>query len=334
MANYKRLFKIFILLVILVVFSSSLVGLSAETKYVMKLGHSSAPVSIRHQSAEKFAEMAKELSQGRIDISTFPSSQLGSTRDMIDGLRIGTLEICIDPPSRLAVYTEESKLGDIFKMPFVIKSREHGEEVWNSSLGKELFEQLANESDIIILAMAWRGARNITSAVPIRSLSDLQGVKIRVPPYDPPLSTFKELGASPVPIDFNELYMALQQGVVDAQENPIETSYTSRFSEVCKYVTLSEHTKEFDALLMGKKYFESLPDDIQDILIVSARYASNWAGDMIEELEGDFLEKFREDGCEVIELVDIDEWNKKIEDWKWNYAPQINPWMEAIEEME
>lgn len=332
MLKSKSVLKIFICLMVMFVFSYSLIGLSAEKKYVMKLGHSSAPISLRHQSAEKFAEMASELSQGRIDIKTFPSSQLGSTRDMIDGLRVGTVQICVDPPSRLAVYTTESKLGDIFKMPFVIRSREHGEKVWSSSLGQELFNQLAEESKIIILSMGWRGARNITSTVPIRSLSDLQGVKIRVPPYDPPLSTWKELGANPVPIDFNELYMALQQGVVDAQENPIETSYTSRFGEVCKYITLSEHVKEFDAIMMGKEYFESLPNDLQDILVVSARYASKWVGDIIETTEKEFLEKFREDGCEIIK-VDPTEWSEKLDNWKWKYAPKINPLMKQIEEM-
>ncbi|MBD3305969.1 DctP family TRAP transporter solute-binding subunit [candidate division KSB3 bacterium] len=303
---------------------------AAEAEYVLKLGHSSAPVSIRQQMCEKFAEEAAEMTNGALEIRIFPASQLGKMRDMIDNLRVGTVHIVVDPPSRLSVYT---KIADIFKMPYVIRSREHGEKVWESPIGQELFDRLAEDAQIVPIAMQWRGARHLYATKMINSLEDVEGLKIRVPPYDPPLTTWKVLGANPVGMPYKEIYLAMQQGVVEAQENPLELVYTSGFSEIIECVVLTGHVREFNGFMMGTKYLNGLPDDIREALVKAAKSAAKYGGDLVQDSEKKYLQKFRDDGIEIIE-VDQAEWEKKLEEWKYSYNDEITPIMRKIEAME
>ena len=302
----------------------------AQAKYVMKLGHSSAPVSLRHEMSERFAKEAAELSGGEIDIRIFPASQLGKTRDMIDNLRVGTIHIVPDPPSRLAVY---SKLAEIFKMPYVIKSRAHGEKVWNSATGDEILQEIAKEAKIIPIAMQWRGARHTYSTRRIASPADMKGLKIRVPPYDPPLTTFKVMGCNPVGMPYKEIYLAIQQGVIEAQENPVELVYTSGFSEIVKYLALTGHVREFNGFMMGTKYLNSLPPKIKDALVKAAKSAAKWGGDKVQNSENMFIEKFRKDGVEVIK-VDESAFENVLKDWKYSYNPEITKLIKKIEAMQ
>ncbi|MBA7527463.1 Sialic acid-binding periplasmic protein SiaP [subsurface metagenome] len=328
--NFVRSAAVMGIIVVYILLVFSIPCFANEKTYVIKLGHSSPPNSIKQQFAEKFAEEAERLSNGKIEVKIFPSSQLGNIRDMIEGLRMGTVQVVIDPPSRLSVYTSKSKLADIFKMPFLFRDRNHGEKVWSSTEGKELLDRVADESEIMIIAMAWRGSRHLISTRPVYSPDDLKGLKIRVPPYDPPLTTWKVLGASPIPMDWGELFLGIQQGTVDALENPLEVSYTSGFSEICKYITLTGHNKEFNGFMVGKKYFESLPSLIQLALKKAAQTAAKYGGDLVESLEGVYLQKYKDDGCEIIE-TDISKWEEKVEDWKYEYAPQITPIMKKFE---
>ncbi len=304
--------------------------MSAEAKVVIKLGHASAPVSVRQKMCEKFAKEAEEISGGEIDIRIFAASQLGKMGDMIDNLRVGTVHMVVDPPSRLAVY---SKLAEIFKMPYVIRSRAHGQKVWNSPVGRELFDAIATDAKIFPIAMQWRGARHIYATRRISVPDDMKGLKIRVPPYDPPLTTFKMLGANPVGMPYKEIYLAIQQGFVEALENPVELVYTSGFSGIIKYLSLTGHVREFNGFLMGTTYFNSLPADIQESLTKAAKSAAKWGGDIVQKSEMQFIEKFRKDGVEIIQ-VDEKAFENKLKDWKYSYNPDITKLMKKIEAMQ
>ena len=161
----------------------------------------------------------------------------------------------------------------------------------------------------------------------------MKGLKIRVPPYDPPLTTFKVMGANPIGMPYKEIYLAIQQGVVEALENPLELVYTSGFSEIIKCVSLTGHVREFNGFMMGTKYLNSLPKDVQDTLKQAAKSAAKWGGDQVQNSEKEYVEKFRKDGVEIIE-VDEAVFENKLKDWKYGYNPDITKLMKKIEAMQ
>ncbi|MDR1534195.1 MAG: TRAP transporter substrate-binding protein [Planctomycetota bacterium] len=294
--------------------------------YRIRLGHAQPTVDIFHVASEKFADLCREKSGGRIQVQIFPTGQLGSLRDMIEGLRIGTLQAVWDVPSRLENYTE---LASIFNIPYLIENREHGERVWASESGKRLFDELASKSEIRIVALGWRGSRQMTSNRPIRTPDDLKGLKIRVPPYDVPLKTWQTLGATPTPMDWNEVYLALQQGTIDAQENPMTTNNSSRLYEVQPYLILTEVVKNFSSFLMGEKYFNSLPDDIRSIIVESAREASEFQGDNVAENDDQFIQNFR-DGKATVIVPDLDAFKDRLKNFVSDNYPEMLPFVNEI----
>ncbi|WP_108659088.1 TRAP transporter substrate-binding protein [Acuticoccus kandeliae] len=308
---------------------AALVGTAALAQaqdYTIRLGHAQSTTDVFHLGAEKFKEALEAATDGRVEVLVYPSSQLGNIRDMIEGLRIGTVQVVLDAPSRLATYTP---LGDLFKTPYLFETREAGEAMWNSAGGAETIDAMAEASGIRVLSVAWRGARHITSSRKIETPEDLAGLKIRVPPTDLPVAMFEHLGASPTPMDFNEVYMALQQGIIDAQENPLGTSWTSNFQEVVEYLILTGHVKDFAGFMMGEDYFESLPEDIQQATIEAARTASAFIGDYVVAEEENFVEKFRNAGVTVIE-PDQSAFAAKFDGFMETFNPELAAQIETM----
>ncbi len=303
--------------------------LRAEAKVVIKLGHSQAPGSLRQQVCEKFAKEAAGLSGGEIEVRIFPSSQLGSTRDMIENLKTGALQVVVDSPCTLSGY---SKLAEIFVMPYVIRSREHADAVWNSATGQELFEAIAGEAGILPIALQWQGARHIFSARRVSAPGDMKELKVRVSPYEPLQRAFELWGASPVALPYKEIYLALQKGIVEALENPIELAYTSGLSEVIKYITLTRHAQEFDGFLMGFGFLKSLSPAIREALIQAAKSAAKWGGDIVQKSEAASLEKFRKEGAEVIQ-VDEALFENSLKEWKSGYRPEMMRFIRKFDEL-
>ncbi|MCL1999810.1 MAG: TRAP transporter substrate-binding protein [Planctomycetes bacterium] len=304
-----------------------LAGMVEAGQYTFRLGHAQPPTDIFHLACEKFAALSREKSNGQIRVQIFASGQLGSLRDMIEGLRLGTIQGVWDVPSRLEAYTD---LGSIFNFPYLIENRAHGERVWESEVGKNLFDELTEKSGIRILAVGWRGSRQMTANRAIHSPADLIGLKLRVPPYDVPLKTWQTLGATPTPLDWNEVYLALQQGTIDAQENPMTSNASSRMFEVQSHLILTEVVKNFSALLVGETYYRSLPEDIQKILAESAVEASRFQGDEIDKNEAEFIELFRKEKVTVI-APDLAPFKEKLKDFVKDNYPQMEPYVKEID---
>lgn len=294
---------------------------------VMRLGHAQPTKDIFQLSSEKFKEGVESRTKGKVKVNIYPSSQLGKIRDMIEGLRMGTVQVVMDTPSRLSVYT---KLGDVFKLPYVIDTRQQGERIWASDYGKKLLDDMAKESGIEVVTVAWRGARHITSTREIRKPEDMNGLKIRVPPYDLPVAAFKLLGANPTPMEFDEVYLALQQKTIDAQENPLGANWAGRFQEVCKYLILTGHMKDFGGFMMGKEYLAGLPADVQKAVREAAADASKYMGDYVEAEDAEFVKKFREAGTVVIE-PDTAVFAAKFKGFAAKYDPTLGEFAEKAQ---
>ncbi len=216
------------------------------------------PKSLFNQGAVKVGEVLNKKFPGRIDFQHYPASQLGNEREILEGLRIGTIEMTTSGVAGLA-----DPIYDIFDMPFLFRDRSHVYSVLDGEVGKEL---LAKNRDQKLVAVGYfeNGWRHITNNKrPINAPGDLKGLKQRVVEHRIYMATMKTLGATAVPIPYGELYTALKTGVVDGQDNPLVNIFTAKFYEVQKYLSLSGHVYSNNVVFASKSWFDKLPADIQ-----------------------------------------------------------------------
>jgi tripartite ATP-independent transporter DctP family solute receptor len=212
---------------------------------------------------EKFKKEVEEKTGGRVAIEIYPNAQLGSDRQAIEGVSIGTLEMAAIGGSSILTLDDRLKVMDL---PFIFKSSQIAHQAYDQFLTEE-FNKYLEPHDLIILYAAELGFRHITNnRQPVTKPEDLQGLKLRTMENPLHVESFKLLGASPTPVAFSELYTALQQGTVDAQENPLSVITTGKLYEVQKYLSLTGHIYSPTMLLVNKAYWENLPADLRTVI--------------------------------------------------------------------
>lgn len=274
----------------------------------LKVGHVLAPTHPYQLGLEKFAKLVDQKTGGKVKIEIFHSSQLGNEREMIEALQMGTLDMTICSTAPLAGFSNSFL---VFDLPYVFKSRENAYKVVDSEVGMELLKSLENNG-IKGLAYWETGYRNITTAnKPIIHPNDMKGIKIRTVENKIHMAAFKQVGADPTPIPFGELFTALQQGVVDAQENPLSIIFTSNFYEVQKYLAMTEHLYGAAPLLMSKQRWDSLSPEIQKALQEAAIEARSYERECVKKMDGELLETLKSKGMQVTQ-VDKEEWRQAM----------------------
>ncbi|MBB4827053.1 TRAP-type C4-dicarboxylate transport system substrate-binding protein [Sporosarcina luteola] len=161
-------------------------------------------------------------------------------------------------------------------------------------------EKVGEESNIKVMGAMYRGGRIVTSKKPFTTPEEVKGLKIRVPAIEMYLETWKELGASPTPMGITEIYTGLQQGTVDAQENPMTNSYDFGFPEVAPYLIVTNHSYNPSVFMMDRKKFGEFPEDIQKLIEEAAQDAADYRSQYVVDIEEDYLQKYIDDGREVI----------------------------------
>lgn len=262
-------------------------------------GHGFMPETPHHKAALKFKEEVEAATDGRVKINIFPSGQLGSAREMFEGLQLGTQEIALVPTARISGFAPELQL---FDLPFLFPTREIGYEIMDGEVGTELLDNLKSQK-VKGVAFYEDGYKHFTSNKPIVKLEDFKGQKFRTMESPIIINQFKALGANPTPIDFGELYSSLQLGVVDGQENPLVTIVNSKFYEVQKYLILSEHAYLGHVLLFGDDWYNKLPEDIQKILYDKGREIAVWQRQAVQDEEKSYLQTIKDAGVDIIELT-------------------------------
>ena len=261
-------------------------------------GHGFMPDTPHHRAAIKFKEEVEEATDGRVKVNLFPSGQLGSAREMFEGLQMGTQEIALVPTARISGFAPELQL---FDLPFLFPSREIGYKVMDGELGTDLLDNLKDQK-VKGVAFYEDGYKHFTSNKPIAKLEDFSGQKFRTMESPIIINQFKALGANPTPIDFGELYSSLQLGVVDGQENPLVTIESSKFYEVQTNLTLSEHAYLGHVLIFSDDWYNKLPEDIQTILYDKGREIAVWQRQAVQDEEKNYLQTIKDFGVNVVEL--------------------------------
>jgi len=270
-------------------------------EFTLKLGHIADPQNPYAQGAVKFAELVKEKTDGAVDVQVFPSSQLGNQRDLIEGLTFGTVDMTLTSTAVLGNFLPQAA---VFDLPFIFRDIPHAYKALDT-VGMEICKPL-EQRGIKVLAMWENGVRHMTNnRNPIRIPEDMKGLKIRVMEQPIYIEMMKALGASPTPMAFGELFTAMQQGVVDGQENPAAHIWTSRFFEVQKYISLTAHTYSAEPLLISMGVWNSLPEKHRASIQEAADEARDWQRDLCRKLENEFWDNIKASGkSEINDDVD------------------------------
>ena len=266
-------------------------GAAAQTR--LRLAHTLQPSHSWNVAAEGFAREVNERSQGRLAVQVFPGGQLGAGRQVLEGLQTGTVEMTIVGSSDLNSF--EAKFG-IVEMPYAWLSREQAFSALEGPLGEALSTLIAARG-MINLGLWENGLRHVTNRrQPINQPADLRGLKIRTPPDRVRVDTFRALGAEPAPLAFGELYSALQQGLFDAQENPLSIVYTSSFFEVQRYMSLTGHVWGGAHLLASKRVYDRIAAPDRALLGELGRKWGVEQRKMIQDSDDEFARQLREKG--------------------------------------
>jgi tripartite ATP-independent transporter DctP family solute receptor len=282
----------------------------AEAQIKARLGHGGSEIHPFHIWSVKFAEEASKLTNGKLKVEVFPNSQLGKERDMAEGLLIGTLEMCVvGTGTILPQWVPEIGVLDA---PFIYRDFDHFYKVQDGAVGAELKAKLEAKG---MKHLGWSdiGARHMTNnRRPITKPADLVGLKMRVPDSKVYVSMMKALGATVVPVNFAELYMALQQGVADGQENPTTTIRTMNYYEVQKYLSLTGHMYSGASGLVSTKWLAQQPQDIRAAIEKAGQMATEYTRAWTREDNQKSLDFLKDKGM-LVNTVDQEPFRKATE---------------------
>jgi tripartite ATP-independent transporter DctP family solute receptor len=255
------------------------------------LGHGAAPGNPRTLAADMFAKSVAEGSKGQLTIQIQGSEQLGSDVEMLQSVKLGTLDITANSQGPLSNMVPEAA---IFGLPFLFSSPQEVWKILDGPIGDKV-AALVDKQGMKLLAWWDNGIRHITNNQrPIKEPADLKGLKIRTPQDPITIDIFKALGANPTPIAFGELYLALRQGTVDGQENPLVNIWSAKLHEVQKYVSLSGHKYESTPFIVSMKTWNSLSPEHQQLLQRSAKQAGDFQRNELVRQTDELLIKFKD----------------------------------------
>ena len=282
---------------------------ASDDVIVLKAAHVLSSTSHYEKGIQKFAEIVKEKSDGKIIIESYAGGVLGDERDMIEAMQLGSLDIGLVSTAPLGGFLPEMM---VFDMPFIFRDKAHAWKVADGEIGTELFNMLEQQK-LVGLAYWDNGFRHLfTTTKAVRSPADLKGLKIRVMENPIHTGTFKALGAIPVPMAWGELFTALQQNTVDGAENSIAVIYTSKFQEVAHYLSLTGHFYGAVPLLMSQSVYDGLTQEQQMIIKEAAIQARDYERQVTADMEAEYITALEEEGMEVIE-VDRSKFSKECE---------------------
>ncbi len=278
-------------------------------KFNLKMGHAVNTTDGQHAAAVKLAELVKQRTNGEVEITIFPANQLGNDAAMINGTRGGTIDIVSSGASNFNGIVPNTAA---MELPFVFRSAAHAYAVLDGPVGTGVLNELSPHGlkGLAYWENGWRAFTN--NKRPVNKPEDLKGLKIRSTPNPYHIQAFKLLGMNPAPMPIAELYTALETGTFDAQEHPINVTWSSKFYEVQKFLTVSNHVYSPLVVAMNRNKFESLPANYQKIIIDSAREAATYQRNLNAQNAGKVIADLKKSGMQVVENVDMAPFQKIV----------------------
>lgn len=269
----------------------------ATTPRELKFGHVGEPGSLFALSADEFARRANERLPEGWEVVTYGSSQLGGDELLLQKIKLGTVDFAL-PSTIMSSQVDEFGL---FEMPYLVRDREHMRAIEADVVWPDL-APLAEAAGYKMIAVWENGFRHVTNnRQPIEAPADLDGVKLRTPSGVWRLKLFQALGANPTPMALSEVFIALQTGVIDGQENPLAQIWGSKLYEVQEYLSLTGHVYTPAYVVTAPAWWDALPPEVRDVLTAEAQATQAFVHETADRLDSELLDRIRENGVAVNE---------------------------------
>ncbi|MGQ2909868.1 MAG: TRAP transporter substrate-binding protein [Aliihoeflea sp.] len=265
----------------------------------LKLGHLANEQNSWHKASVKFGEELSALTDGRIAVEVFPNDSLGREMDLINGMQLGTVEMTITGES----LQNWAPMAALLAVPYAYTSLEQMDEVASGEIGDQIEAQVIERAQVRPIAYFARGPRNLTSNREIKTPSDLNGFRMRVPNVPLFVDTWSALGAAPTPMAFSEVFTSLQNGTIEGQENPLALIQSASFNEVQSHVNLTEHVRSWIYLTISEQVWSQLSEEDQGHVMTAAAAAQEFEREQFLADEQAIRDDLEEKG---MNFVDVD----------------------------
>jgi len=270
---------------------------SAQQPLVMKWGIVLQPEHPFVLGMKKTAEIVGQKTNNRIQMQVFPSAQLGTGKDMIEAVVFGSQAMATEGA---AMFSQWAPRLSIMEAPYIFRDIDHMYKAMKGPIGLEMQDELVAKRGLRSLGVLYYGVRHLTANKSVTKPEDVKGMKLRVPEVPLYLEMARAWGANPTPMAFAELYLALKQGTVDAQENPIPTINSGKFYEVQKFLILTGHIMVPQFHAISDKLWQSLSSGDQKILQDAVDEGIAFANDLLIKQEQSLVDEFKKKGMQVI----------------------------------
>ena len=272
-----------------------------KESYVIKVGHAASQDHFAHASIEKFKDLVEANSDGKITVEIYPNGQLGGEREMVEAIQLGNLTMAFPSSAVLVSFSKDMAIWDT---PYLFKDAETAHRVLDGEIGQEVLDSLS-EKGIKGLAYWENGFRHLTNNKhAISSVDDMKGLKIRTLESPIQIKAWSSTGANATPIAFTELYAALQQKTVDAQETPLSLMYSMKFFEVQNQLSLTGHLYSPWPVIISQQFYNDLPENLQKVVSEAVIEVRSYNRQLSKDDEAKALDLLKAEGMTVTELTD------------------------------
>lgn len=323
----KKSFVLFLTFVLSFVFTASAFAAGAT---VLKAGHSATNKEPYQLGLEAFGKKLKETTNGKFEVKVFPSCQLGSEKEMTEGLFLGNVDVAT---SATTVVTNFIPEFIVYDLPFLFNSDEHFYKASDGAPGKFFVDACAKKG-IRLLAIYDAGVRHIASKKPINSMKDLKGMKIRTMQSQIHIDAFNGFGAKATPMAFSEQFSALEQGVIDGVEASNTSCYNQQFYRPAPNWALVSWYRCVTAMMMSEKKFQSYPKDVQKAILEAAAYSAKVEREAYAKSKSASLAAMKKAGVNITkpDVAPFKEVAQKVAD-KYIKKPELKEVLKQIQDM-
>lgn len=278
---------------------------TAMAQTVLKVGLIDPPANIDVVASQRLADRVSELTNGEIKMEIYPAAQLGFASDMLSGMKLGTVEMFVGATTWLGAFETDFWISGTL---YVFNDQEQARAMHESDAFKAMAERLVENDGIRVLAQNWdRGPRNFIATRPVRTVEDLVGLKIRVPPQESWIENFKLAGAAATPMPLSETFTGLQQGIVEATEQASNWLYGNKYNTIANNLTRTNHNYEETGVMISEQVYQSLTEDQRNAIVQAINEITPWRNEQVATQIAEAEEIMAKEGVNI-EDVDVDAW--------------------------
>lgn len=282
----------------------------------LKYSHLAPASNNQGRAVQMFADLVNKRTNGEVKVDVFPSNQLGSLPEQFEGVRLGTIDFCME--SMDSIYANMESNWKVCGWAFAFKNIDHLVNYTKSPAYQEAIDRLDKNFNLKIISINWVRApfKVLLFRKQVKNLDDFKGVKLRMPEVASQLKNWAALGANPTPMAFSEVFLALKSGIVDAMDCPFDLVYDMKFHTVAPYMMLSKHMYQPMAISASSKKFASLDKKYQDIILQTLNEAGEWYSKQGYADYDKNTQRLKAEGATIYE-IDTTEWRKRSLDAAW-----------------